>query len=64
MPSEKPNRTPYFNAYTKAHYTQISVRVPPSEADEIKRRAALANKSLARFIVDRCLSPDPEKEDG
>lgn len=60
MSAEKPSRTPYFNAYTKAHYTQIAVRVSPSEADEIKRRAAASNKSLARFIVDRCLAPDPE----
>ena len=41
----------YINDYNKEHYKQITIRVSPQEADEIKATATQARQSIKQLII-------------
>lgn len=45
-----------YNAkYNKEHYSRISFSAKPEEVDAIKAAAEAEGKSVARYIIERCL---------
>lgn len=49
----------YNTKYNKENYARICLRAKPEEVDAIKSAAEAEGKSVARYIIDRCLSKNP-----
>lgn len=49
-----------YNAkYNKENYARICLSAKPEEVEAIKAAAEAEGKSVARYIIDRCLSKNP-----
>ena len=61
MAKSTQRRIDYNAKYNKENYSSIFFRARPEEVEAIKAAAEAEGKSVARYIIDRCLSKNPDK---
>lgn len=59
MAKSTQRRIDYNAKYNKENYSSIFFRAKPEEVDAIKAAAEAESKSVARYIIDRCLPKKP-----
>ena len=59
MAKSTQRRINYNAKYNKENYSSIFFRAKPEEVDAIKSAAEAEGKSVARYIIDRCLPKKP-----
>lgn len=59
MAKSTQRRIDYNAKYNKENYSSIFFRAKPEEVDAIKAAAEAEGKSVARYIIDCCLSKNP-----